>query len=108
MILITPMQRADFVYIADMHNNAYGCYKDKNHQTLAQVAKAIDSIAYYEHVALVDLYNKSGITISNAVKYKRLKDPQTGEYKNYRYPDYVHIPFNPDTDEYPYPLMQLI
>jgi len=104
MILITPMQRTDFVYIADMHNNAYGCYKDKNHQTLAQVAKAIDSIAHYEHFALVDLYNKSGITVSNAVKYKRLKDPQTGEYKNYHYPDYVDIPFNPDTDEYPYPV----
>ena len=103
IILITPMQRTDFVYIADKHNNAYGCYKEKNNQTLAQVAKAIDSVAGYEHFALVDLYNKSGITISNAVKYKRLKDPQTGAYKNYPYPDYINIPFNPDTDEYPYP-----
>ena len=103
-ILITPMQRTDFVYIADMHNNAYGCYKEKNNQTLAQVAKAIDSIAGYEHFALVDLYNKSGITVNNAVKYKRLKDPQTGKYRNYSYPGYINIPFNPDTDEYPYPV----
>ncbi len=102
-ILITPMQRTDFVYVADMHNNAYGCYKEKKGQSLGQVANAIDSIAHHEHFALVDLYNKSGITISNAVKYKRLKDPKTGEYKNYRYPDYVDIPFDPDTDEYPYP-----
>lgn len=29
IILITPMQRADFVYIADMKNNAYGSYKKK-------------------------------------------------------------------------------
>ena len=103
IILITPMQRTDFVYIADAHNSAYGCYKEKNKQSLAAFAKAIDSIAKYEHYTLVDLYNKSGITISNAVKYKRLKDPQTGEYKNYTYPDYINIPFNPDTDEYPYP-----
>ena len=103
IILITPMQRTDFVYIGDIHNNAYGCYKEKNNQSLGAFAKAIDSIAQFEHCALVDLYNKSGITVSNAVKYKRLKDPQTGDYKNYSYPDYTNIPFNPDTDEYPYP-----
>src|SRR3954470_10855923 len=28
IILITPMQRADFVYINDMKNNAYGSYKE--------------------------------------------------------------------------------
>lgn len=104
IILITPMQRTDFIYIADMHNNAYGCYKEKNNQSLAAFAKAIDSVAQYEHYALVDLYNKSGIIVSNAVKYKRLKDPQTGDYKNYTYPAYTNIPFNPDTDEYPYPV----
>jgi lysophospholipase L1-like esterase len=104
VILITPMQRTDFVYIAEMHNNAYGCYREKNNQSLAAFAKAIDSIARYEHCTLIDLYNKSGITISNAVKYKRLKDPETGEYKNYTYPDYINIPFNPTTDEYPYPV----
>jgi hypothetical protein len=37
------------------------------------------------------------------VKYKRLKDPKTGMYKNYPYPKFVDIPFNPETDEYPYP-----
>ena len=38
------------------------------------------------------------------LKYKRLKDPQTGDYKNYPYPKFIDIPFNPDTDEYPYPV----
>ena len=38
------------------------------------------------------------------LKYKRLKDPQTGVYKNYLYPEYTNIPFNPATDEYPYPV----
>ncbi len=43
------------------------------------------------------------MTINTLVKYKRLKDPQTGTYKNYPYPAYVNVPFNPETDEYPYP-----
>ena len=103
LVLITPMQRTDFVYIAGFKNNAYGSYKEKNGQSLAQVAAAIDSIGGYEHAAVVDLYNNSGMTIPHLVKYKRLKDPQTGNYKNYPYPDYIGIPFNPDTDEYPYP-----
>lgn len=104
IILITPMQRTDFVYVADKHNNAYGCYKEKNNQSLAAFAAAVDSIAGYEHCAVTDLYNNSGITVSNAVKYKRLKDQQTGSYKNYTYPAYIGITFNPDTDEYPYPV----
>ena len=44
------------------------------------------------------------MTQRNLIKYKRLKDPQTGVYKNYPYPDFIGIPFNPDTDEYPYPV----
>lgn len=104
IILITPMQRGDFVYINDAKNNAYGSYKEKNRQTLEQFANAVDSIGEYEHIKVVDLYHHSGITQKNIVKYKRLKDPQTGAYKNYRYPDFINIPFNPATDEYPYPV----
>jgi lysophospholipase L1-like esterase len=103
IILITPLQRGDFVYFSDMKNNAWGSYKDKNGQSLAQFANAIISIANYEHVAVADLYFKSGITPQNIVKFKRLKNPQTGAYKNYPYPDFIDIPFNPETDEYPYP-----
>jgi len=104
LILITPMQRTDFVYIADPHNNAYGCYKEKNGQSLEAFASAIDSIANYAHCGVVDLYKTSGITIINAVKYKRLKNPETGVYTNYTYPAYTNIAFNPDADEYPYPV----
>lgn len=106
IILITPMQRGDFVYIANMTNNAYGSYKEKNGQQLSQFAAAIIAIGEFEKMPVIDLYNKSGITQKNMVKYKRLKDPRTGVYgvyKNYRYPAYVDIPFNPTTDEYPYP-----
>jgi len=104
IILITPLQRADFVYINDAKNNAYGSYKEKKGQMLSQVAAAIDSIAIAEHFDLIDLYNKSGITLKNMVKFKRLKDPNTGTYKNYTYPSYIDVPFNPQTDEYPYPV----
>ena len=103
IVLITPMQRGDFVYIGGMTNNAYGSYREKEGQTLEQFANAIVSIAKNEDVDVVDLYHNREITLENMVKYKRLKDPDTGEYKNFPYPDYVNIPFNPDTDEYPYP-----
>jgi lysophospholipase L1-like esterase len=104
IILITPMQRADFVYVNDPKNNAWGSYKPKNGQELKEVAAAIDSISKYEHAELVDLYHKKGMSVENLVKYKRLKDPQTGDYKNYPYPAFIDIPFNPGTDEYPYPV----
>lgn len=103
IILITPMQRGDFISLGNMKNNAYGSYKEKNGQSLAQVVRAISEIGKYEHLKVIDLYNKSGIGFENMVKYKRLKDPVSGEYKNYTYPDYVKVPFNPDNDEYPYP-----
>ncbi len=103
IIFITPMQRSDFVYIADKKNNAYGSYKEKAGQSLAQFADAINAIGKQEHFEVIDLYNKSGMTVKKLVNFKRLKDPATGEYKNYKYPDYTTIPFNPATDEYPYP-----
>jgi lysophospholipase L1-like esterase len=97
------MQRADFVNLGNMKNNAFGSYKDKNGQSLAQFAEAVVAIANYEKFDVVDLYNKSGMVLGNMVKFKRLKDPQTGVYRNYSYPDFVGVPFNPETDEYPYP-----
>jgi lysophospholipase L1-like esterase len=104
IMLITPMQRTDFVYIADAHNNAYGCYKSKNGQKLSQFADAVKEIGHYEHLPVIDLYYNSGITVKNVVKYKRLKDTVTGTYHNIYYPGYVGIPFHPGVDEYPYPV----
>jgi lysophospholipase L1-like esterase len=104
IILITPMQRGDFVYINNVKNTAYGSYKEKNGQSLAQFADAILTIGNYEKLDVVDLYNKSGMTSENMVKFKRLKDPATGSYKNYPYPDFIDIPYNAESDEYPYPV----
>jgi lysophospholipase L1-like esterase len=52
---------------------------------------------------VVDLYHKKELSVDHLVKFKRLKDPQTGLYKNYSYPGFIDIPFNPETDQYPYP-----
>lgn len=103
IILVTPMQRVDFVYINDMKNNAWGSYKEKNGQSLASFAAAVKAIAAYEHLDVIDLYNAKGMGLKDLVKFKRIKDPKTGLYKNYIYPASVDIPFNPETDEYPYP-----
>lgn len=103
IILITPMQRTDFVQIKNMKNNAYGSYKVKNGQSLSQFAEAIKAIGQAENFTVIDLYNNRKLTIEKLVRYKRLKDLQRGMYRNYRYPRYVNIPFNPETDEYPYP-----
>lgn len=104
IILITPMQRADFVYINSFKNNAYGSYKPKDGQSLEQFAFGIDSIGRHEHFDVVDLYHSKKLSMEKLVKFKRLKDPLSGAYTNYVYPDFIDIPFNPETDEYPYPL----
>ena len=104
IILITPMQRVDFVYLSNPKNNAYGSYKAKNGQYLEAFAKAIDSIGRYEHLPVVDLFHLKSLQLKKLVRYKRLKDPQTGVYSNYSYPAFVGLPYNPETDEYPYPV----
>ncbi len=104
IVLITPMQRGDFVYFSNFKNNAYGSYKDKNGQSLAQFVEAVEIIGKQEKLKVVDLYNDSGITLENMVKFKRIKDQSTGQYVNLTYPDYVDKPFNPEKDEYPYPV----
>jgi lysophospholipase L1-like esterase len=104
IVLITPMQRGDFVYLTNFKNNAWGSYKPKKDQSLEQFATAIAAIAKHEKFDLVDLYKNSGINQKNITKFKRLKDTATGRYRNYTYPAFINVPFNPDTDEYPYPV----
>lgn len=104
IVLITPMQRSDFVYINDPTNNAYGSYKDKNGTKLENFANAIKTIGKYENLPVVDLYHNKALGLENAVKFKRLKVPATGQYRNYKYPEFVGVPFNPRADDYPYPI----
>lgn len=104
IILITPMQRTDFIDINNPSTFLHGSDKDKDGVFLSQYADAIKDIAKAENLKLVDLYHKSGVTVKNAVKYHRLRNPATGEYKNYKYPEYIGIPYNSKTDDYPYPI----
>ena len=104
IVFITPMQRVDFVYIKNFKNNAYGSYKPKNGQNLEDFANAIVKIAQYENFPVVDLYHMKSLAHKKLVKFKRLKDPATGSYRNFSYPDFIDVPFNPATDEYPYPI----
>ena len=103
IILATPLQRGDFVYLGSFKNNAHGSYKENKGQTLEQFADAVLTIGKLEKLPVVDLYYHSGINPANAVKFKRLRDPANGKYRDFTYPGYIDIPFNPETDEYPYP-----
>lgn len=103
IILITPMQRGDFVYVNDSKNNAYGSYKSKNNQYLEAFAQAIIAIGNYTNIPVIDLYHNDSLKVENMVNFKRLKDPKSGLYVNYKYPQSTTIPFDPLTDEYPYP-----
>ena len=103
IVLITPMQRGDFVYLSDKNNNAWGSYKLKNGQSFAAFAEAVKFIGKHEKFEVVDLYNNSGLTLENMVKFKRVKDETSDQYVNLTYPEYTGKPFNPDKDEYPYP-----
>ena len=104
IILITPMKRVDFVYINNYKNNALGSYRDKNGQSLESFSALLKAIAQLEGMELVDLYHQKGMDHVDLVKFKRLKNPVTGEYKNYPYPDFIDIPFDPENDDYPYPV----
>ncbi|SFA44440.1 GDSL-like Lipase/Acylhydrolase [Pedobacter suwonensis] len=103
IILITPMQRADFVYIADKNNNAYGSYKKKSGQTLEDFANATLNIGAESGFKVIDLYHDKSLGLKKLVKFKRLKIPGTGTYKNYSFKSSFNIPFNPQNDDYPYP-----
>jgi len=103
VILMTPMPRGDFVYIANHKNNAYGSYREKDGQTLEQVAEAILDIGRHEGLATVDLYHVRKFGMPHMVRFKRLKDGVGGEYKNFEYPSYVGVPYDAEKDEYPYP-----
>jgi lysophospholipase L1-like esterase len=107
IFLITPLQRGDFVYVNDAKNNAYGSYKPKAGQSLEEVVDALRDIGEHEHFKVVDLYHDKKLSIPRLVRFKHLRDPQTGKYKDFTYPDYTTIPYDPVKDEYPYPVQAI-
>ncbi|WP_236059576.1 SGNH/GDSL hydrolase family protein [Chitinophaga rhizophila] len=103
IILMTPMQRGDFVYLLNHKVHSWGSYKDQEGQSLESFVNVVKEIAQSENFEVVDLYNEPRLSIDQAVKFKYLRDPQTREYKEYAYPDYINIPYTVG-DKYPYPL----
>ncbi|SHO61958.1 SGNH/GDSL hydrolase family protein [Algoriphagus zhangzhouensis] len=103
IILITPMKRVDFVYINNYKNNAFGSYKTKNDQDLEDFAKAIKKIGKKEGIPVIDLYHHKQMDFPDLINFKRLKNPETGNYQNYPFPEFIDIPFDPENDQYPYP-----
>ncbi|OMP75246.1 SGNH/GDSL hydrolase family protein [[Flexibacter] sp. ATCC 35208] len=102
IILMTPMQRGDFVYILNHNFSSWGSYKDQEGQSLESFVNAVKAIGKKENLEVVDLYSEPRLGIAQAVKFKYLRDPLTREYKEYTYPDYIKIPFTVG-DVYPYP-----
>ncbi len=102
IILLTPMQRGDFVYLLNHNFNSWGSYKDQEGQSLETFVNAVKAIGKSENFEVVDLYSEPRLDISHAVKFKLLRDPVSREYKEYAYPDYTKIPFVVG-DRYPYP-----
>ncbi|WP_233525707.1 SGNH/GDSL hydrolase family protein [Chitinophaga silvisoli] len=102
IILITPMQRGDFVYLLNHNFNSWGSYKEQEGQSLETFVNAVKAIGKAENFEVLDLYSEPRLEISHAVKFKLLRDPVTREYKEYAYPDYTKIPFTVG-DRYPYP-----
>ncbi|MRG48401.1 SGNH/GDSL hydrolase family protein [Chitinophaga sp. SYP-B3965] len=103
IVLITPMQRNDFVYLFDAANNAHGSYKTKNGLSLEAFANAVTAIGKLENIPVIDLFHDPLLDLKHMVNFKRLRNPHTGKYINYRYPKFTKIPFDPKNDEYPYP-----
>jgi lysophospholipase L1-like esterase len=70
--------------------------KGYNGWTATRIAADIEKLG-------VDLYHEPKMNHRKLVHFKRLKDLSTGQYKDYRYPAFIDIPFDPQKDEYPYP-----
>jgi lysophospholipase L1-like esterase len=103
IVIVSPLQRGDFVYWKNYKNNALGSYQNKNGKSLEDLVWGLKKISQELNIPFIDLYHDSGITQKNIINFKRLKDPQTGIYKNYAYPKYIGVAFDPLKDEYPYP-----
>jgi len=96
-----PVERSDFVYLADPNNTAPGSYAPLQGQTLSGVSAEILRCCALEGIAAVNCHDRSGITPENAVRFKRVR--RCGRVEDLPYPDYIGIPFSPGEDPYPYP-----
>ena len=101
IIVMTPVERGDFVCIGDPECHTMGSYRSQAGQRLCDIAKSIAWTAEKAGLWVVDLHEYAGFTTENVVRFKRLR--KESEYYDYSYPDYVDIPYDCKRDLYPYP-----
>ncbi|MBO5278933.1 MAG: SGNH/GDSL hydrolase family protein [Lachnospiraceae bacterium] len=101
LLVLNPVERADFICILDTLNQAQGSYAPEAGVMLAEVADAIYTCAKHAGIPALDLHKECGFTQENVIHFKRLR--KDGSYRNLPYPDYVGVAYNPEADEYPYP-----
>ena len=101
IIVGNPVERADFVYLLDLENNAQGSYAPENGVYLSDIAHAILKCCETEGIHTVNCHDLSGFTQENVVRFKRVRHGD--QIVDLSYPDYIGIPFNPEEDPYPYP-----
>ncbi len=101
VLVLNPVERADFVYLFDPYNNAPGSYAPEHGQRLADVAQAIYENCARSGIPALNLHDACGITPENAVKFKRVRTPEG--VRDLPYPDCAGLPFDPAADPYPYP-----
>jgi len=101
VIVMTPVERGDFIYLINTTNNAHGSYQTENGLMLSDIAKMIVEVVCGHKVHILDLHEQSGFTPENAVHFKRLC--VNGEIKDISYPEYIGLPYDAKQDPYPYP-----
>ena len=102
LLILNPVERADFICVLDTLNQAQGSYAPEAGVMLSEVADAIYVCAKNAGIPAFDLHKECGFTQENVIYFKWLK--KDGDYQKLTYPGYVGVPYNPETDEYPYPL----
>ncbi len=101
ILVLNPVERADFICILDTLNQAQGSYAPEAGVMLSEVAQAIYRCAVNAGIPAFDLHTECGFTQENVIHFKWLK--KEGSYQKLPYPDYIGVPYQPETDEYPYP-----
>lgn len=101
LLVLNPVERADFICILDTLNQAQGSYAAEAGVMLSEVAEAIYRCAKNAGIAALDLHKECGFTQENVIHFKWLK--KDGSYQKLAYPEYVGVSYQPETDEYPYP-----
>lgn len=102
VIVMTPVERGDFIYLLDTTNTSHGSYQAENGIMLCEIAKSIVQVVCGHKIHILDLHSKSEFTPENAVYFKRLR--VNGEIKDLSYPDYIGLPYDALIDPYPYPV----